>query len=69
MSLSDCSKCWDTPCRCGYEYLSWSEKAIDDFIDTLERVKQFKSENKYVKMTPEMDRIYLEFIENWKKPS
>ncbi len=35
MSLSDCSKCWDTPCRCGYGYLSWSEKAIDDFIDTL----------------------------------
>lgn len=20
MSLSDCPKCWDTPCTCGYEY-------------------------------------------------
>lgn len=20
MALSDCAKCWDTPCTCGYEY-------------------------------------------------
>jgi hypothetical protein len=20
MSLSDCEKCWDTPCTCGWEY-------------------------------------------------
>jgi hypothetical protein len=20
MSLSDCPKCWDTPCTCGWEY-------------------------------------------------
>lgn len=20
MSLSDCEKCWNTPCTCGYEY-------------------------------------------------
>lgn len=26
--LSDCPKCWDTPCRCGhsYEFLSKKEK-------------------------------------------
>jgi hypothetical protein len=24
MSLSDCSKCWDTPCTCGYEWEKYS---------------------------------------------
>lgn len=24
MSLSDCEKCWDTPCTCGYEYKKYS---------------------------------------------
>ena len=67
MSLSDCSKCWDTPCSCGYGYLKWTETAIHKHIDMLTKVKQFKSENKYDKMTPEMDRIYLEFIKNWKE--
>ena len=23
MSLSDCPKCWDTPCTCGHEYRDW----------------------------------------------
>jgi len=21
--LSDCDKCWDTPCTCGWEYRKW----------------------------------------------
>lgn len=25
MSMSDCEKCWDTPCECGWEYRSWSK--------------------------------------------
>jgi len=24
MSLSDCPKCWNTPCTCGYEYRDYS---------------------------------------------
>lgn len=24
MSLSDCPKCWNTPCNCGYEYRNYS---------------------------------------------
>ncbi len=33
MSLSDCSKCWDTPCTCGYYYVDaswlWIIKRLD----------------------------------------
>ena len=27
MALSDCIKCWQTPCECGYEYQCWSIEA------------------------------------------
>jgi len=23
MALSDCPKCWNTPCECGYEFKNW----------------------------------------------
>lgn len=26
MSLSDCEKCWDTPCQCGWEYRGYSRE-------------------------------------------
>ncbi len=30
MSLSDCEKCWTTPCFCGHEYKNYTnEKKID----------------------------------------
>jgi hypothetical protein len=32
MSLSNCPKCWDTPCTCGYGYL-------DMTIEDLEKLK------------------------------
>lgn len=28
MALSDCPKCWDTPCTCGYEYRDWSDEQM-----------------------------------------
>ena len=45
MSLSDCAKCWETPCVCGHDYQQWSAsqlasqilmltKRLDDKIHT-----------------------------------
>jgi hypothetical protein len=36
MSLSDCEKCWNTPCTCGYEYKKYSTSfllALKEVID------------------------------------
>jgi hypothetical protein len=35
MSMSDCIKCWNTPCDCGYEYRDWSWDRINEFVQTI----------------------------------
>ena len=40
--LSDCPKCWDTPCTCGYLYESWSIKNLKEFVTILEKVLEVK---------------------------
>lgn len=42
MSLSDCPKCWETPCICGHEYEDWSTDKIEDLIDVLKKVLEEK---------------------------
>lgn len=40
MSLSDCSKCWDTPCTCGWGYKEYSKERLANFIA---RITQYRS--------------------------
>jgi len=42
--LSDCIKCYDTPCTCGYKYQSWSTKNIQDLIKVLQNVLAARTE-------------------------
>lgn len=35
MALSDCPKCWNTPCTCGYEYKEWSAERKQEFAATV----------------------------------
>ena len=42
MGLSDCVKCWETPCRCGHDYRSWSVKELNELITTLQLVRDDK---------------------------
>ena len=37
MSLSDCEKCWETPCVCGYEYKKWKTESIVKLRDVLNK--------------------------------
>lgn len=43
MAMSDCEKCWDTPCRCGWGYRNWTKESIDKFIKILERTRDGES--------------------------
>lgn len=38
MSLSNCPKCWETPCCCGHEYEHWSTKRLEENIALLQGV-------------------------------
>ena len=38
MALSDCNKCWDTPCTCGEGYKDWPLAKIQDQIGMLTAV-------------------------------
>ena len=42
MSMSDCSRCWNTPCICGWEYIHWEEDYIIDQIHMLTKVLFFQ---------------------------
>lgn len=42
MGMSDCIKCWDTPCRCGHDYAHWSEKDLEAQIKMLQEVLTMK---------------------------
>lgn len=44
MSLSDCEKCWETPCRCGHGYRNWSVDDLNKQIAMLQDVVKIKME-------------------------
>ena len=35
MSMSDCEKCWDSLCTCGWEYRHWTPGKVEALIATL----------------------------------
>ena len=38
MAMSDCEKCWETPCVCGHEYRHWSLERLSSHIEMLKWV-------------------------------
>lgn len=42
MSMSDCEKCWQTPCVCGHEYKNYSVNGTLEMIEALllHRIKE-----------------------------
>ena len=44
MSLSDCIKCWNTPCTCGYEYQNYGVQNLSETIFNM--INYYTSEQK-----------------------
>jgi len=55
MSLSDCIKCWDTPCECGWEYRWWDIERLTKLRDTLTKIIEFKAQNPDAKLSGPLD--------------
>ena len=47
MGMSDCIKCWDTPCTCGYQYESWSIDKLHREIRIMQDIVLKKMEEEY----------------------
>ena len=38
MAMSDCEKCWDTPCECGWEYRNWDKQRLIKMRDMFQQL-------------------------------
>ena len=38
MSLSDCEKCWNTPCTCGWDYKNYGTEALTKMRDMFQQL-------------------------------
>jgi hypothetical protein len=47
VAKSDCVKCWNTPCSCGYDYIHNDMKQIDELIEVLQWVKATREANPF----------------------
>jgi hypothetical protein len=55
MAMSDCIKCWDTPCVCGHDYRDWPIKKLEEHIAMLQGVLAKKTGVKPLPPYPEGD--------------
>jgi hypothetical protein len=58
MGMSDCEKCWDTPCTCGHDYRDWTKGQLRSQIAMLKRVLAKKTMDKKIKRTKAHDEAH-----------
>lgn len=70
MALSDCEKCWETPCVCGHEYKKWSVERLRKFIETLQGVlvEKLEGENTLPHLRTDLS-LYRSAMERWNEMS
>ena len=64
MSMSDCERCWNTPCTCGWDYRSWHIEAINSQIRMLQIVRDFRMShpNSVKKLHPDDEKAFIDCI-------
>jgi hypothetical protein len=61
MSLSDCPKCWDTPCQCGWEYKNISS---DNFAQHIAKILQYRTKEEAKEIVLKCIE-YINLNKNW----
>ncbi len=66
MSMSDCLKCWDTPCRCGWDYKDYTAEQLSNHIAA---ITQYRSKEE-AKAIIDRAAMRVDGMEDWHdKPS
>ena len=66
MSLSDCEKCWSTPCECGHEYNHWDLEKLKKFYQIIGNIIASK-EDKKVSINEDEPRVVITLHETNKQ--
>ena len=74
MAMSDCIKCWNTPCQCGWEFRKYNIKGIEEYINVLKEVVKYKKKHpnaEYSGLTMEVetedDNKFMDHMNNFLK--
>ena len=57
MALSDCPKCWDTPCTCGHMYAQWPRASVVHLKEVLEKVLDGRYQRQVVDLAAAQKKI------------
>ncbi len=61
MGISDCVKCWNTPCTCGWDYKDIPSENMADFITDICRYRSKEEAKLILSRAIEMVDVH----ENW----
>ena len=59
MSMSDCIMCYETPCVCGWGYITYSHKRLLRVKEMIDKVILFKAKHPDACYMTELDRIEI----------
>ena len=58
MGMSDCEKCWSTPCECGWIYKNWSTETLSKHIASITQYRSKKEAKAIIRAAiGELDKI------------
>ena len=74
MAMSDCIKCWNTPCQCGWDFRTTNLKGLEIYISILQKVAEYRKNHpnaKYSSLINEVenkdDKEFMEHMNNYIK--
>ena len=60
--MNDCSRCWECPCACGWDYRDKPVKELIEYADIFQTLIEFKELHGIDQsMTEEQEEAYLQY--------